>query len=140
VYDDLAPASTTAPLQSTGKLSKTMAGRLTRRPPGARGGEARPAVSRVRADRTADRIECASSPGQILDPANATRWNTQSRVTSMAGLAPEVPWRGGRKGAESANPWPRVRDQRNAGMTFEANSSKCVCAQRGGKPGGSVHE
>ncbi len=32
------------------------------------------------------------------------------------------------------------RSQRNAGMTFDANSSRCVCAQRGGSPGGSVHE
>ena len=58
-----------------------MAGRLTRRSPGARGGEARPAVSRVRGDRTADRIECGLSLGQILVLASATRWNTQSRVT-----------------------------------------------------------
>jgi hypothetical protein len=67
--------------QSSGKLSKTTAGRLTRRSPGARGGEARPAVSRVRGDRTADRLECALSLGQILVSASATRWNTQSRVT-----------------------------------------------------------
>jgi len=81
VYEDLPPASTSAPRQNTGKLSKTMVGRLTRRSPGARGGEARPAVSRVRGDRTADRIECGLSLGQILVLASATRWNTQSRVT-----------------------------------------------------------
>jgi len=25
-------------------------------------------------------------------------------------------------------------------LTFDANSARCVCAQRGGSPGGSVHE
>ena len=42
--------------------------------------------------------------------------------------------------AETGHSWPRVRGQRNAGMTFAANNSRCVCAQRGGSPGGSVHE
>jgi hypothetical protein len=30
--------------------------------------------------------------------------------------------------------------QRSAGITFEANNSRCVCAHRGGSPGGNVHE
>src|SRR5215831_16517288 len=30
--------------------------------------------------------------------------------------------------------------QRNAGITFAANSSRCACAHRGGSPGGSVQE
>jgi hypothetical protein len=30
--------------------------------------------------------------------------------------------------------------QRNEGITFAANSSRCVCAHRGGSPGGNVHE
>ena len=29
---------------------------------------------------------------------------------------------------------------RSAGITLDANSSRCGCAQRGGSPGGSVHE
>jgi hypothetical protein len=93
VYDDLAPASTSAPPRSTGKLSKTMAGRLARRSPGARGGEARPAVSRVRGDRAADRIECALPLGQILVSASATPWNTQSQVTEC-GRARSLKFRG----------------------------------------------
>ena len=39
-------------------------------------------------------------------------------------------------------PRPSIRSQiqRNAGITFAANSSRCVCAQRGGSPGGNVQE
>jgi hypothetical protein len=37
-------------------------------------------------------------------------------------------------------PFLAQRNQRNAGITFDAKSSRCACAQRGGSPGGSVHE
>ena len=63
--------------------------------------------------------------------------------------APEVPTRSdpaanpaaiGCRAPKAAIPWPRVRGQRKAGITFSANSSRCVCAQRGGSPGGKVQE
>jgi hypothetical protein len=48
--------------------------------------------------------------------------------------------RSGRPTGRATSTHALSRDQRNAGMTFAANSSRWVSAQRGGSPGGSVHE
>jgi len=49
-------------------------------------------------------------------------------------------WLGRVTGSRRNRPFLAQRNQRNAGITFDAKSSRCVCAQRGGSPGGSVHE
>jgi hypothetical protein len=72
---------------------------------------------------------------QPLATAGNCRGSATGGERSFASTRP-----GGRVAPKAVIPCPRVRDQRNAGMTFEANSSRCVCAHRGGSPGGSVHD
>jgi hypothetical protein len=87
------------------------------------------ATSRSRIRQGEDGAGCRDAAQHVF--AQRHQWRGVSAAT-----APEI----NTDRAAGTAPPARSQIQRSAGITFEANNSRCVCAQRGGSPGGNVHE
>jgi hypothetical protein len=89
-----------------------------------------PATSRSRIRQGEDGAGCRDAAQHVFAQAAPVAWGVS------AATAPEI----NTDRAAGTAPPARSQIQRSAGITFEANNSRCVCAQRGGSPGGNVHE